>query len=112
MKTAVSIPDPVFEQAERLAKARKMSRSELYSRALLAYVEQHSDDSVTEALNRFYGQHHLKRDPGGSAATFTTYGTVGGMSEARRVLVDRPWRAARFGTGLQASRSNRLDQSI
>lgn len=62
MKTAVSIPDPVFAEAERLAKARNMSRSELYSRALTAYVEQHSDDAVTKALNRFYGQHLQEHD--------------------------------------------------
>ena len=34
MKTAVSIPDAIFEAAERLARKRKVSRSRLYAEAL------------------------------------------------------------------------------
>lgn len=52
MKTAVSIPDEVFEEAERLAKRMKRSRSEIFSRALAEYVARHSPDRVTEAMNR------------------------------------------------------------
>jgi metal-responsive CopG/Arc/MetJ family transcriptional regulator len=51
MKIAVSIPDAVFETAERLARRMKKSRSELYSRALSEYVSRHSPDEVTEAMN-------------------------------------------------------------
>ncbi|MBW2720031.1 MAG: ribbon-helix-helix protein, CopG family [Deltaproteobacteria bacterium] len=40
MKTAVSVPNEVFERAERLAKRLKVSRSELYSRALREYLAQ------------------------------------------------------------------------
>ncbi len=50
MKTAVSVPNEVFERAERLAKRLKVSRSELYSRALREYLAQHSPDEVTQAL--------------------------------------------------------------
>jgi metal-responsive CopG/Arc/MetJ family transcriptional regulator len=53
MKTAVSIPDDVFEKVERLAKRGRRSRSELYAAALREYVARHSPDEVTEALNRF-----------------------------------------------------------
>ena len=38
MKTAVSIPDDVFERAERLAKRARHSRSEVFSRALREYA--------------------------------------------------------------------------
>lgn len=38
MKTEISIPDAIFKQAERLAKARGWSRSELYASAVAAYV--------------------------------------------------------------------------
>jgi metal-responsive CopG/Arc/MetJ family transcriptional regulator len=55
MKTAISIPDSVFEAAERLAARRKMSRSELYSLAVADWVERHRDDRVTEALDALYG---------------------------------------------------------
>ena len=51
MKTAVSIPDHVFEQAERLARRTGTSRSRLFSRALQEYVGRHSPDDVTEAMD-------------------------------------------------------------
>ena len=52
MKTAVSIPDDIFERAETLAHRAKRSRSEVYSRALSEYVARHAPDRVTEAMNR------------------------------------------------------------
>ena len=52
MKTAVSIPDDVFDQAERLARRSRRSRSEVYSAALREYVARHSPDEVTDAINR------------------------------------------------------------
>lgn len=52
MKTAVSIPDDVFEEAERLAADLKTSRSTLYSRALREFVARHAPDRLTEAMNR------------------------------------------------------------
>lgn len=51
MKIAVSVPDEVFERAERLARQLEVSRSELYSRALREYLARHSPDEVTQALN-------------------------------------------------------------
>jgi metal-responsive CopG/Arc/MetJ family transcriptional regulator len=52
MKTAISIPDGVFEEAERLAQELKTSRSQLYSRALSEFVARHAPDRITEAMNR------------------------------------------------------------
>ena len=52
MKTAVSIPDEVFKGAERLVRRTKKSRSQLYSEALKEYVARHSEDEITEAMNR------------------------------------------------------------
>jgi metal-responsive CopG/Arc/MetJ family transcriptional regulator len=52
MKTAVSIPDDVFDEAERLAADLKTSRSHLYSRALREFVARHAPSRVTEAMNR------------------------------------------------------------
>jgi metal-responsive CopG/Arc/MetJ family transcriptional regulator len=54
MKTAISIPEPVFEAAERLARRLGKSRSQLYSEAVARYVEQHCDTDVTERLNAIY----------------------------------------------------------
>ena len=52
IKTAVSIPDAVFERAERLAKRAGRSRSQVFSDALREYVARHAPDEVTEAMNR------------------------------------------------------------
>jgi hypothetical protein len=52
MKTAVSIPDDVFADAERLARKLKQSRSQLYSHALREYVSRHAGEHVTETLDK------------------------------------------------------------
>ena len=52
MKTAVSIPDAIFERAERLAEREQRSRSEVYAAALDEYVARHARDEVTDAMNR------------------------------------------------------------
>lgn len=52
MKTAISVPDEVFEAAERLARRQSRSRSELYSAAVREYVARHAPDEVTAALDR------------------------------------------------------------
>ena len=52
MKTAVSIPDDIFERAERLARRERRSRSEVYAAALDEYVARHAHDEVTDEMNR------------------------------------------------------------
>ena len=54
MKTAISIPDSMFNAAERLAKRLGISRSELYQRAVISYIERHRADGVTESLDALY----------------------------------------------------------
>ncbi len=51
MKTAVSVPDEIFEAAERQALRAKKSRSQLYAEALAEYLARHVPDEVTEAMN-------------------------------------------------------------
>ena len=52
MKTAVSIPDDVFDGAERLARRTKKSRSQLFSDAVKEYVARHAPEDVTDAMDR------------------------------------------------------------
>ena len=52
MKIAVSIPDDVFEAAERLARRIKRSRSRVFSDALREYIARNSPDEVTEAMDK------------------------------------------------------------
>jgi metal-responsive CopG/Arc/MetJ family transcriptional regulator len=78
VKTAVSIPDDVFEKVERLARREKRPRSEVFSAALREYVARHSPDEVTEAINRVCDQVGDQKDEFVSAA-------------ARRILEKTEW---------------------
>ena len=49
MKTAISLPDELFQKAERLAKNTRKSRSEVYREALAEYVARHDGEAVTES---------------------------------------------------------------
>jgi len=51
MKTAISLPDDLFADADRLARAQRKSRSQLYSDALREYVARHAPDEVTKLLD-------------------------------------------------------------
>lgn len=55
MKTAVSLPDDLFESADALAERLGMSRSELYATAVAEYLAKHRDEDVTGRLNEVYG---------------------------------------------------------
>lgn len=63
MKTAISVPDEVFESAEELAHRMGLSRSELYANALKSFVEKHRNDNVTDRLNEVYGGLKAGMDP-------------------------------------------------
>ncbi len=63
MKTAVSIPEPLFRRAERLAKRMRVPRSRLYADALERYVAEREKDDVTARLNEIYDQEPAKLDP-------------------------------------------------
>jgi len=78
MKTAVSIPDDVYEGAERLARRTKKSRSRLFSDALREYLAHHAPDEVTEAMNRVCADAGQAKNPFVSSA-------------ARRILERSEW---------------------
>ena len=54
MKTAISIPDSVYESAEKLASRLGQSRSQFYTKALTNYVEKHQNTNITEKLDEIY----------------------------------------------------------
>jgi len=72
MKTAISIPDDVFEKGERLARRMKKSRSRLYSQAIAEYIARHAPDHVTEAMDRVCAEIGGKSDEFVSAASRRT----------------------------------------
>ena len=63
MKTAISIPDPLFAQAEQVAKRLRISRSKLYATAIAEFVNAHGSRDVTERLNEIYAKENSKLDP-------------------------------------------------
>jgi predicted transcriptional regulator len=78
MKTAISIADAVYADAERLARRVKKSRSQLYTEAIAEYVARHDPEAVTEAMNRACERLDTRVDPAVAAS-------------ARRVLRRTEW---------------------
>jgi len=80
MKTAISLPDELFETVERLVRRSGRHRSEVYADALREYVARHSPEEVTDALN----------------AVVARIGETGGQDRfvdaaARRILTATEW---------------------
>jgi len=51
MRTAISIPDPLFRSADRLARKLKLSRSGLYAAAVERFLQDHDDAAITSRIN-------------------------------------------------------------
>ncbi len=54
VKTAISIPESLFEQAERLSRQMKVSRSQFFARAVEAFISRHESRGLLEKLNEAY----------------------------------------------------------
>ena len=63
MKTAISIPDALFEAADALAARLGVSRSVLFQQAVEALLREHDDHRITDALNRVYATESPGLDP-------------------------------------------------
>jgi len=79
MKTAVSVPDDLFAQVDRLARRSHRSRSEVYSTALREYLARHETDEVSAALDRVVAE-----VDGSTQGSFVD-------AAARRTLTDTDW---------------------
>jgi metal-responsive CopG/Arc/MetJ family transcriptional regulator len=69
MKTVVSIPNELFDMAERLARRSGKSRSRLFSDALREYVARRSPDRITEAMGQGLAEIGESNDPFVAAAS-------------------------------------------
>jgi predicted transcriptional regulator len=78
MKTAISIPDKVYAEAERLSRRLKKSRSQVYTEAVTEYIARYDPEAVTEAMNRVCEAVDTYPDPAITGA-------------ARRTLEDVEW---------------------
>ena len=63
MKTAVSIPDELFQRADELARRLGKSRSEVYREALAEYVLRRDARSVTRAIDAVVDEVGTEPDP-------------------------------------------------
>ena len=63
MKTAISIPDPLFEAAEQFAHDNGLSRSQLFARAIQLYLQTYRYHGITDALNQVYAEEPSALDP-------------------------------------------------
>ena len=92
MKTAISIPDPLFGAAERLAKHLGISRSQLYQRALQAFLQEQEKRRLAEA-------------PKASAAKGVRFSPRWVTADRKRLGLSQARFAARFGFALDAVRN-------
>jgi metal-responsive CopG/Arc/MetJ family transcriptional regulator len=76
MKTAISIPDKVYRDAERLSRRLKKSRSQVYTEAVTEYVARHDPEAVTEAMNRVCEAVDTRPEPAIAGAARRTLETV------------------------------------
>jgi metal-responsive CopG/Arc/MetJ family transcriptional regulator len=63
MKTAISLPDQLFQRAEEYAASQSLNRSELYVHALEEFLERHAHNSITAQLNALYSDEDSSLSP-------------------------------------------------
>ena len=63
MKTAVSLPDDLFRRAEAAARRLRVSRSQLYARAIEEFLKVPQGNAITERLNDVYSRMPAKVEP-------------------------------------------------
>jgi metal-responsive CopG/Arc/MetJ family transcriptional regulator len=82
MKTAVSLPDRLYEEAEKTAQAMGIPRSQLFAKALKEFLERHRRENITERLNRVY-----------SETTSDEFGDIsnGGLESLRELTRNDSW---------------------
>ena len=63
MKTAISLPDELYQVAERTAIQLGIPRSQLFAKALEEYIKTHAKEKITKKLNEIYKREDSKVDP-------------------------------------------------
>ena len=54
MKTAISLPDALYEDVEQTARAMGIPRSQLFARAVSEFIKRHKREEITQRLNEVY----------------------------------------------------------
>ncbi len=106
MKTVIALADDLFQRAEAAARRLRVSRSELYAKAIAEFLKQLRGRAITERLNDVYSRRRAKLDSGLHRAQLKlSKKTLGraGRNSARGDLVGRPARASTLRTRIQAA---------
>ena len=51
MKTAISLPNVLYHEAEEYARRTGLSRSRLFAEAVAEYLQRHAPDRITDSMN-------------------------------------------------------------
>ena len=81
MKTAISLPDSLFRQADEMASELSIPRSRLVALALEEFIRRHRQQDVTERLDAVYGDLPERRIPS----------TDAGLESLRELTADDSW---------------------
>jgi len=73
MKTAIYIDQELFDKAEKFSSAAEMSRSKLYCTAINEYIQNHTQDNITEKLNRYYANRESRLDEDLKAVAYRAF---------------------------------------
>ncbi len=63
MKTAISVPNEVFQLSEKLAKKLKVSRSAIFAMGVKKLAEEHDEDEIIAQINRVCKKVDTSVDP-------------------------------------------------
>ena len=81
MKTAISLPDNLFRQADEMASELAIPRSRLVAMALEEFIRKHRQQDVTERLDAVYSDLPERRIPS----------TDAGLESLRELTADDSW---------------------
>jgi metal-responsive CopG/Arc/MetJ family transcriptional regulator len=81
-KIAVSISEPLFEQADELAERMRISRSRFYALALEMFIRQRKNQEMLEQLNRVCNE---------NPPTYEDEHLLQEMQSRQRLLVEGEW---------------------
>ncbi len=59
MKTAISLPDSLYMDAERIAEDLGIPRSQLFAKALEEFIKNHKKEEITDKLNQLYSSNYI-----------------------------------------------------
>ncbi len=62
MKTAISIPDDLFKEVEKLSKKLHCSRSQVLTSAAREFVEKQKSHEILDAINKAYSENETEQE--------------------------------------------------